>query len=189
VNFHVMIQRLRLRPTCQVEKHARLYLSARIYNAAGKRECIRVGAWSAVCGELLTFAHGGQITIGQWCFIGKDARIWSAESIVIGDRTLISHQVNIFDSQTHPLSASKRHEHFRHIMTRGHPRGISLHERPVRIASDVWIGAAAIILSGVTIGQGAIVGAGSVVTHDVPAWTVVAGNPARVIRELDPDER
>ncbi|MCB9159898.1 MAG: CatB-related O-acetyltransferase [Caldilineaceae bacterium] len=53
---------------------------------------------------------------------------------------------------------------------------------PVRIEDDVWIGARAIILPGVTIGQGAIIGAGAVVTKDVPAYAVCAGNPARVLR-------
>jgi len=60
---------------------------------------------------------------------------------------------------------------------------------PVRILNRSWIGARAIILKGVTVGEGGIVAAGSVVTNDVPAWTIVGGNPARVIRELTDDER
>ncbi|MBK8021791.1 MAG: hypothetical protein IPK19_10285 [Chloroflexi bacterium] len=60
---------------------------------------------------------------------------------------------------------------------------------PIRICDKAWIGFNAVILKGVTIGEGAIVGAGSVVTKDVPAWTVVAGNPARIIREFTEDER
>lgn len=60
---------------------------------------------------------------------------------------------------------------------------------PVKISDKVWIGFNSIILKGVTIGEGAVVGAGSVVTKDVPAWTVVAGNPARIIREIPENER
>jgi len=60
---------------------------------------------------------------------------------------------------------------------------------PVSIGDKCWIGAKSIILKGVRIGEGAIVGAGSVVTKNVPPWTIVAGNPARVIRELTADER
>jgi acetyltransferase-like isoleucine patch superfamily enzyme len=60
---------------------------------------------------------------------------------------------------------------------------------PIRICRGAWIGARSIILKGVTIGEGAIVGAGSVVTRDVPAFTIVAGNPARILRELATDER
>lgn len=59
---------------------------------------------------------------------------------------------------------------------------------PIHINEKVWIGMNAIILKGVTIGEGAIVGAGSVVTKDVPPWTVVAGNPARVVKKLKIEE-
>jgi galactoside O-acetyltransferase len=61
--------------------------------------------------------------------------------------------------------------------------------KPVKIEDKVWIGFNSIILKGVTVGEGAIVGAGSVVTKDVPPYTIVAGNPARIIRELTPEER
>ncbi len=139
--------------------------------------------------ELLTFAHGGCIEVGDECFIGVDTRIWSASSIHIGDRVLISHQVNIFDNQTHPVLASKRHAHFKTIFSSGHPGSIDLGERPVIIEDDVWVGCGAIILRGVHIGRGAIVGAGSVVTKNVAPWTVVAGNPAELIREIPEGER
>jgi galactoside O-acetyltransferase len=61
--------------------------------------------------------------------------------------------------------------------------------RPIRIEADAWIGMDAVILKGVTVGRGAIVGARSVVTKDVPPWTIVAGNPARVVKELAPELR
>jgi acetyltransferase-like isoleucine patch superfamily enzyme len=59
----------------------------------------------------------------------------------------------------------------------------------VDIGDDVWIGCMSIVLRGISLGQGAIVGAGSVVTENVPPWTLVAGNPARPIRELAQHER
>ncbi len=108
---------------------------------------------------------------------------------MIGDRVLISHNVNIFDSLTHPVNARGRHDQFRAILTSGHPKKIDLGEQAVTIGADAWIGANSIILRGVTVGTGGIVGAGSVVTKDVPAYTIVAGNPARPIRELTPSER
>jgi acetyltransferase-like isoleucine patch superfamily enzyme len=101
---------------------------------------------------------------------------------------LISHNVNIFDSLTHPLSPRQRHLQFNEIASTGHPRSIDLAEDPVSIADDAWIGAGATILKGVSIGACAIVGAGAVVTHDVPAATIVAGNPAVTIRELNATE-
>ena len=62
-------------------------------------------------------------------------------------------------------------------------------KRPISIKNKAWIGFNSIILKGVTIGEGAIVGAGSVVTKDVPPYTIVAGNPARIIREIPEHER
>jgi acetyltransferase-like isoleucine patch superfamily enzyme len=163
--------------------------SARIRNIRGDNRLINISGHTLVAGELLVFPHGGEISIGEWCYIGEGTRIWSAASIDIGDRVLISHNVNIFDSLTHPLSAQQRHAQFRAIMSTGHPESIDLGERPVTLGNDVWIGANACVLRGVTIGEGGVVGAGAVVTSDVAPFTVVAGNPARIIRELEPDER
>ena len=168
---------------------SRLMPTARIRNALRDSKKIRIGEHSIICGELFLFAHGGDISIGDWCYIGEGSRIWSSGSIHIGDRVLISHNVNIFDSLTHPLSAQQRHAQFKAIMQMGHPRSIDLGEQPVTVSNDVWVGANACVLRGVTLGEGAVVGTGSVVTKDVPPYTIVAGNPARVIRELTPDER
>jgi acetyltransferase-like isoleucine patch superfamily enzyme len=107
----------------------------------------------------------------------------------MGDRVLVAHSVNIFDNLTHPLKAAERHEQFKQILTEGHPRELSLGEQPVTIHNDAWIGAGAFVLRGVTLGQGAIVAAGAVVTKDVPPFSIVAGNPATLVRELTPEER
>ncbi|MFC1773125.1 acyltransferase [Pseudomonadota bacterium] len=188
MNLDYLLQRLLGRATCSLGSGAKLHSKARIRNALGKSEHIRIGPHSFIQGELLLFAHGGDIELGEWCYVGEGTRIWSAKRIVIEDRVLISHNVNIFDSLTHPLSAAARHAQFRSISTSGHPSDIDLNEKEVHIHSDVLLGANTIVLSGVSVGQGAIVGAGSVVTHDVPPNTIVAGNPARIIRELAPDE-
>jgi acetyltransferase-like isoleucine patch superfamily enzyme len=153
-------------------------------------ECIKVGASTHIRGELLTFAHGGEIIIGAYCYIGDHSRVWSAGQIKIGDRVLISHGVMIMDSRTHPISARARHDHYRNIIEKGFPASVNgLDEQPIEIGDDVWVGCAAVILRGVTIGRGAIVGAGSVVTASVPPWTICGGNPAKVIRELTPEEQ
>ncbi len=174
---------------CLVEAGAVVYKSARIINNRASVDAIMVGSHSHIKGELLTFAHGGQIKIGTYCFVGEGARIWSAELIQIGDRVLISHGVNIYDNDTHPVSPLLRHQQFKSIISGAHPLDIDLKEKPVFIEDDVLIGSSATILKGVTIGEGAVVGAGSVVTRDVPPYTIVAGNPARVIREIPLDER
>jgi acetyltransferase-like isoleucine patch superfamily enzyme len=166
-----------------------IYPSASVDNTQGNKSSIRVGFNTHILGQLFVFAHGGEIEIGDDCYIGEHARVWSAKKIHIGNRVLISHNVNIFDSLTHPISATERHQQFLTIVSKGHPKKIDLSEAAVFIHDDVWIGAMSIVLKGVTIGEGAIVGAGSVVTKDVPPWTIVAGNPAQIIREIGLNER
>ena len=100
--------------------------------------------------------------------------IAARESIYIGKNTLLGSGVLITDNDAHNMDYRKRSQ-----MGKDVPES-----SPVFIEKDVFIGARAIILKGVRIGQGAVIGAGSVVTRDVPSFTVVAGNPARVIKEL-----
>jgi len=106
------------------------------------------------------------VRIGRRSSIGDRTQIHACHSVTIGDRVLISWDVTILENNYHSNS-----------------RG------PVVIENDVWIGCHAIILSGVTIGRGAVVGAGSVVTKSVPPNTIVGGNPARVLREMTPEYR
>ena len=189
MNWRLVLKRILGRPTCVCEKGVVFYSSARIANCAGRNDAITIGACSHIKGELLTFGHGGSIKIGNYCFVGEQSRIWSAKEITLGDRVLISHQVNIFDNLTHPVSANARHAQFKAIITSGQPNEIDLGERAVYIEDDVLIGCNVIILRGVHIGRGALIGAGSVVTRDVPPWSIVSGNPAKVIREIPLGER
>jgi acetyltransferase-like isoleucine patch superfamily enzyme len=153
------------------------------------RDSITVGSNTHIRGELLTFGHGGRLTMGSYCYVGEYSKLWSAMELTIGDRVLIGHSTSIFDCDTHPLNAAERHQQYVDIITVGHPSQIDLREEPVIIEDDVWIGCNVVVLKGVIIGRGAIVGAGSIVTKSVPPHVIVAGNPARVIRELSPDER
>jgi acetyltransferase-like isoleucine patch superfamily enzyme len=184
MNWHLTLQRLRGRPTCVRHATTKILRQARIINIGRESSQIPIGAHSVIEGELLVFAHGGRIQIGEWCFVGRNTNIWSGRSVEIGDRVLIAHGVNVFDNLTHPMAPSARHDHFRHIMEKGHPDSIDLGDRPVVIEPDAWIGAGAIVLRGTRIGRGAIVGAGAVVTADVAPMTIVAGNPARFIRAV-----
>jgi acetyltransferase-like isoleucine patch superfamily enzyme len=102
MNVDYYLRRLSGRATCRLASGARLMRTARIRNIRGDNDCIVIGANSVIRGELLTFAHGGKIEIGSWCYIGESTRIWSGSLIQIGNRVLIAHGVNVFDSLTHP---------------------------------------------------------------------------------------
>jgi acetyltransferase-like isoleucine patch superfamily enzyme len=182
MNVDYQLRRLFGRATCRLGSGARLMRTARIRNIRGNSDCIVIGSDSVIRGELLTFAHGGKIEIGSWCYIGENSRIWSGLLVQIGNRVLIAHGVNVFDSLTHPINPEERHKQIQAIFTTGHPRQVDLDERPVSIDDDAWIGAGAFIMRGVKVGARAIVAAGSVVTKDVAADTIVAGNPALVVK-------
>lgn len=177
--------RFAARRRCRLGDGSVVYEPGRIL-AYGGSGSIAIGRGTHVRGELLTFP-GGVITIGDDCYVGEQSRVWAAGAIEIGSRVLIAHLVTIVDNTTHPLDHVARHEHYRTILTRGHVPGVDLSPRPVRIGDDAWIACSAVILSGVTIGRGAVVGAGSVVVDDVAPFTLVAGNPARVIKKLGTD--
>lgn len=156
-----------------------------LQNSLLDRKRISIGSNCLVKGYLVIFGHGGSISIGDDCFIGPDSKIWSSASITIGNRVLISHNVNIHDNNSHPLNSKERHEDFVHIFRKGFREINNLGEKSVIIEDDVWIGFNATILKGVTIGRGAIIGACTVITQDIPAYAIVVGNPARIVRYGD----
>jgi acetyltransferase-like isoleucine patch superfamily enzyme len=188
MNLDLLLQRLIGRPTCVLGTNARVLRTARIRNILGDRAAIRIGDHSIIRGELLTFAHGGDIELGSWCYVGEGTRIWSGASIKIGDRVLIAHGANLFDNLTHPLNHRVRHQQIQDIFKKGHPSNVDLDDRPIVIDDDVWIGAGAFVMRGVKIGARAIIAAGAVVTRDVEVGAIVGGNPAMVIGHLKDDD-
>jgi maltose O-acetyltransferase len=115
--------------------------------------------------------YGRNIALGRKVFFNFNCVILDVMAVRIGDRTLCGPAVQIYTA-VHPLDAAER------------SRGLEF-AKPVAIGSDVWIGGAAVICPGVTIGDRAVIGAGSVVTRDVPADVFAAGNPCRAIRTLE----
>lgn len=114
----------------------------------------------------------GHIDVGDYCLICPGVRLDSACSIAIGSNSMLASSVYITDADWHDL------------YDRSRPIG---NTAPVVLADNVWIGDSAIVCKGVTIGENSVIGAGAVVAGDIPANVIAAGNPARVIRPLDPD--
>lgn len=181
-----VIRRKEFDLTAIIGKDANISSEVVINNHQKERSKIRIGEQSQIRGELLVFKHGGEIEIGSHCFMGEGSRIWSAKRIVIGNRVLISHNVNIHDNISHPLNAKERHEDFLHVFSTGLQDQVDLREDEVIIGDDVWIGFNCTILKGVKIGNGAIIGACTTITKDVPPNAIVVSNAEqRVIRFID----
>jgi len=126
---------------------------------------VEIGVWGREQGR-------GRIEIGDCVLMSPGSRLSASDEITIGDATMLANGAYVTDSDWHTLyDRTGRDERI----------------TPVRIGRNCWLGDHATVLKGVTIGDNSVVAARAVVTKDVPPNAVVAGNPARVVRELDPD--
>jgi acetyltransferase-like isoleucine patch superfamily enzyme len=157
-----------------------------IRKAGGK---ITIGDQCIMSAQISTETNYSKVTIGNQVFIGGGTIIDCVSEVNIGDNVLISYQCIIQDSDNHSTKFSIRKNDVTDWMNNQYHNWDVTPKKPVSINKGAWIGARSLILKGVTIGEGAVVGAGSVVTKDVAPWTIVAGNPARVIREILPEDR
>lgn len=143
---------------------------------------------STYLGTMFDVGPRGRVELGEYALV-HGARIICDAEVIIGDYALISWNVVFMDTYRLPQDASERRRELEQVPAR--PLRIaaaSVPARPIRLERNVWIGFDACVLPGVTIGEGSVVGAKSVVTESVPPFTVVAGNPARVIRRIAPSE-
>ncbi len=128
---------------------------------------VRFSIWSGEDG-------GGGIHVGNCCLICPGVRISSASAIHIGDNCMIANGAYITDADWHGI----------------YDRSLAVGAvKPVVLKENVWIGDSVIVCKGVTVGKNSIIGAGAVVTGDIPDNCIAAGNPARVVKELDPTEK
>jgi len=165
-------------------KKSKVIYPNKIINPFKDSERINIGKNTIIKCEIQLLGHGGKVTIGDYCFIGENSYLWSGKSIEIGNRVLVGHNCNIYDNDVHPIDASLRHKQYMDIVESGQPRNIDLRDEKVLIMNDVWIGVNVTILKGVVIGEGAIIGANSLVTKDVKSNTINAGNPLKYIRTI-----
>jgi acetyltransferase-like isoleucine patch superfamily enzyme len=125
-------------------------------------------------GTYITVGNGAQLFIGSESVISNDSQINCRAGISIGAGSLIGAQTMLMDYDGHPIFHQDKPDL---------EETFGGEAKPIVIGKNVWVGFRSIILKGVTIGEGAIIGAGSCVTADVTSNTAVAGNPARVIKE------
>lgn len=147
---------------------------------------LRLGRGAAVYKDtMFDLGARAQVQVGEYALI-HGARIICDAELKIGNYALISWQVVLMDTYRVPFDCVKRRQILEQASYQPsrYPSG-DVPPQPIWIQDNVWIGFDACILPGVTIGEGAIVGARSVVTQDVPPYTVVAGNPGRVVRQLE----
>jgi len=149
------------------------------YPFLNRIKSIFLRAVSAKIGNRVVFYPGVWIVPGQKLVLGDDVDlaigvlITTSGGVEIGDRTLVGYRTQILSSN-HVIPPNKGR-----IFSAGHENV------PVKIASDVWIGANCLVLPGVTIGEGAVLAGGSVVTKDVAPFTIVGGCPAKVIKHRE----
>ncbi|GAC1427796.1 MAG: hypothetical protein NVSMB65_00760 [Chloroflexota bacterium] len=150
--------------SCQV--HHGAILSGR---TARRRAGLSLGRYVIIREYAYLDAHGGSIALGDGAFVGQGCVLYGQGGLSIGAHTLLGPRVCV--SAAHHTFADRA------VPIKFQPEG----RRGVRIGDDVWVGTGATLVDGVRVGTGAVIGAGAVVTHDVPDWAIVAGVPARVV--------
>lgn len=121
---------------------------------------------------ITTIENPSGIVIGDNVWISKNVGLYASNGIMIGNDVIIAKDVSLI-SGDHDFSEQNK---------KINQQGMKVDKQPIVVGDDVWIGEKAIVLKKVNIGKGSIIGAGSVVTKDVPDYSIVAGNPARVIK-------
>lgn len=155
----------------------------------GSASSIRIDGHCTIGAEFIAL-HGGRITVGQNTYIGPSTSIQAKQDIRIGNNVIIANNVILVDNNNHPTDPAMRlqmsacADYMHDPLWSWEPADSA----PIVIEDNVWIGRDSRILKGVTVGKGSIVALGAIVTKDVPPYSLVAGNPARVVKQLTPPE-
>jgi len=175
-------------PTASIDETAFVETSYSflLFRGARPGALVMARASSAYLGTMFDVGPSGSVSVGEFSLL-HGAWIVCDLRIDIGSHCLVSWNVVLMDTYRWPRSIAGRRSLLERVPVSLLHRGSADSAAPIRIGSNVWIGFDSIVLPGVTIGHGAVVGARSVVAHDVPDNCVVAGNPARVVKRLGLD--
>lgn len=162
------------------------------FDGIKKDNLVRIGKNSMLGCSIIFESDNGSVEIGDNTFINSGSSLISRSHIKIGNHVTIAWGCTLYDHNSHSLDYKERqkdiarqNDDYRNKRNFTESKDWSVvKSKPIVIEDNVWIGFDSVILAGVTIGEGAIIGARSVVRHNVEPWTVVAGNPATVIKRL-----
>lgn len=157
-----------------------------------EKPVINIGKDCIIGGSFIIENGSAKIIIGNATTLGAGSMVVAGDAgIYIGNHVVMSFGVTFYNTNSHSLDVGERHldlvNTLEYLRGNSNSRKINwtkIASKDIVVKDNVWIGFGATILKGVTIGEGAIVGAKSVVTHDVEPWTVVAGNPAKTVKSL-----
>ena len=177
-------QKIFCKKACVDSQNLTLFANATCQNT-GVADNVKIGT-KCTLGCIFQAFYGGKISVGDNTYIGPQTIIQSKEMITIGNAVIIANNVIIVDNNNHPTSPEMRLkmsacDDFLNDELWSWKFADS---KPIVIEDNVWIGRDSRIMKGVTIGKGAIVALGAIVTKDVPPYTIVAGNPATVVKNI-----
>ena len=157
--------------------------TARCHNFTLDRNRILIGN-NVELGAKLIVVGDGKISIGHNTTIRYNSVLLSTIGIYIGNNVIISSDVVIYDNNTHPISPAKRLEMTSNGFYGKLWSNVQAEKKEVYIEDNVWVCQRVMIMKGVRVCKGSVIAAGAVVTKDVPPYSVVAGNPAKVVKSL-----
>ena len=161
------------RPTIRVAYGSRIEIGRGVVLMSSSRFCLSASLYAPI--KLITHTSSAAISIGAGASLNGTSVVCRSSRIVIGARTMVGPNAVIVDSPYHPLWP---------LDARNRYPGTHL-DREVEIGDDVWIGMQVIVLPGAKIGSGTVIGAGSIVSGEIPPNCLAVGRPARVVRRLD----
>ena len=161
-------------------------MNIKIRNKTGSADRIVFGDHCNVSVKIF-LNHAGSITAGDFLFVNGTGLFRIDHHLKIGSHVFMGPDVKLWDTKSHPLSPAARRVQSEDIALKGSVDSYEAGGGDIVIEDDVWLGMDVTVLGGVTIGRGSVVATGSIVTKDVPPFTLVAGVPAKEIRSIDND--